>query len=118
MVRGVMKKKNQLALWAGVSSFFATLLAIGAINILNPEDRVRFASGIVVGLITAGTVYSRQRLDDEKQGRVQGGVIKVTESGDKKLFSLELEGDPEMLEDKQEVLFRVSNPGGKRHPPV
>src|SRR3954447_18506856 len=106
-------KKKQLALWAGVSAFFATLLAIGAINILNPEDRVRFLSGIVVGLITAGTVYSRQRVEDEKKGRVQGGVIKVTESGDKKLFSLELEGDPEALEDKQEVIFKVSKTARK-----
>lgn len=117
-----MKNKNQLALWAGVSAFFATLLAIGAIDILDPGDQVQFVGGVVVGLITAGTVYSKQRLEDAKKGLVQGGVIKVTESGDKKLFSLELEGDPEMLEDKQEVLFKVDNKvdkkGGKRNPPV
>lgn len=102
-----MGKSNQLALWAGISAFFGTLLAIGAINILNPSDGVRFLSGIVVGLITAGAVYSRQRLDDEKMGRTKGGTIKISEIGDKKVFSLELDGDPEMLEDKQEVLFRV-----------
>lgn len=100
-------KKNQLALWAGVSSFFATLLAIGAIDIFDPGDQVQFVGGVVVGLITAGAVYSKQRLEDEKLGRTQGGIIKISELGDKKVFSLELEGDPETLEDKQEVVFKV-----------
>lgn len=100
-------KNNQLALWAGVTAFFATLLAIGTINILDPSDRVRFVGGVFVGLITAGTVYSRQRLDDEKQGRINGGVIRVSETGDKKMFSLELEDDPEIFEAKKEVVFRV-----------
>jgi hypothetical protein len=101
-------KGNQLALWAGVSSFFATLLAVGVIDIFNPNDQARLISGVVVGLITGGAVYSKQRMTDAKQGRVQGGVIKVTETGEKKLFTLELDGDPEELEDKQEVIFRVN----------
>jgi hypothetical protein len=103
-----MKKGNQLALWAGMSAFFATLLAIGTIDIFNPNDQVRLLSGIVVGLLTGGAVFSRQKLDDAKQGRVQGGVIKVAQIGDKKVFSLELEGNPAELEDKQEVVFRVN----------
>jgi hypothetical protein len=102
-----MAKKNQLALWAGVSAFFGTLLAIGAIDILDPGDQVQFLGGVVVGLITAGTVYSKQRLDDEKQGRVHAGTMRISEIGDKKMFSLELDGDPTLLEDKQEVIFRV-----------
>jgi hypothetical protein len=40
-----MAKKNQLALWAGISAFFGTLLAIGAIDILDPGDQVHFSAG-------------------------------------------------------------------------
>src|SRR4051794_5158311 len=79
--RGRMRG-NKLALWAGISAFFATLLAIGTIDIFNPTDDVRLLSGIVVGLITAGAVYSKQRLDDEKNARVLGGKIVVNEIGD------------------------------------
>ncbi|MFL5660107.1 MAG: hypothetical protein ACJ8BW_02015 [Ktedonobacteraceae bacterium] len=105
-------KNNKLALWAGISSFFATLLALGAINILNPDERVRFVGGVVVGLITAGTVYSKQRLDDEKKARVLGGKIIVTDVGDKKIFSLELDEDPEVLEQGNEVIFKVEKGTG------
>jgi hypothetical protein len=66
----------------------------------------------VVGLITAGAMYSKQRLDDEKLGRTQKGVIKVSEEDDKRVFSLELEGDPNDLKDKQEVIFKVDRSGG------
>lgn len=106
-------KSNRMALWAGVSSFFATLLALGAINIFNPDERVRFVGGVVVGLITGGTVYSRQRLDDVKKGLTPSGTIRITESGDKKLFSLELDRAPEDLEDNKEVVFRVKKGGGE-----
>jgi hypothetical protein len=42
-------KSNSLALWAGISAFFATLLGVGVIDIFNPTDQVRLVSGIVVG---------------------------------------------------------------------
>lgn len=103
--------RNHTALWAGVSAFFATLLAIGTIDIFNPDDEIRLLSGFVVGLITAGAVYSKQKLEDAKEGRVKGGIIRVTEIGDKKVFSLELEGDPNQLEDKAEVIFQVKQDG-------
>jgi hypothetical protein len=100
--------RHQVALWAGIASFFTTVLAIGAIDILNPSDRVQFLGGVFVGLITAGAVYSKQRLDDEKKGiERHGGTIVVKEVGDKKVFSLELEDDPEILETKNEVTFKV-----------
>jgi len=41
------------------------------------------------------------------------GTILVTQTEDKKIFSLELAGDPEDLEDEDEVIFRVS-----KHPSV
>lgn len=102
-----MKNGNATATWAGVSAFFATLLAVGAIDIFNPSDQIRLLSSIIVGLITAGAIYSKQRLEEAKLGRVHGGVIRVTEVGDKKVYSLELEGDPAQLEDKREVIFNV-----------
>lgn len=107
-------KKNQLALWAGVSAFFATLLAVGAIDILNPSDQASLLSGVVVGLITAGAVYSKQRMTDAKEGRIHGGVIHIAEIGDKKVFTLELADEPVMFEDKKEIVFQVNvNDGDK-----
>lgn len=106
-----MRNGNAVALWGGVSSFFATVLALGTIDILNPDDRVQFIGGVVVGLITAGAVYAKQRLDDAKAGRVQGGKIIMTETGDKTVFSLELDGDPEDLQHQKEIIFKVEKRG-------
>lgn len=103
--------KNHLALWAGISSFFATLIGLGVIDIFNPTDQIRLFSGIFVGLVTGGAVYSKQRLDDEKKKRVLVGNINIRIEGDKKIYSLELRGDPEELEDKQEVMFKVNQNG-------
>lgn len=36
------------------------------------------------------------------------GIILVTEDEEKKIFSLELNQDPDDLEDRDEVIFRVS----------
>ena len=40
-----------------------------------------------------------------------GGTIVVNEMGDKKMFSLELDGDPEDLENQSEVVFKVQKEG-------
>jgi hypothetical protein len=99
---------HQIATWSGVSSFFATILAIGAINILNPNDRLRFISALFVGLITAGAVYARERLHDARgeTGRLGGNIVVTDKDGVKK-FSLELLGDPNELDKQSEVLFKV-----------
>jgi hypothetical protein len=45
-----------------------------------------------------------------------GGVILITETEEKKIFSLELDGDPNDLADRDEVIFRVSeHPSSKKH---
>jgi hypothetical protein len=36
------------------------------------------------------------------------GIILVTEDEERKIFSLELNEDPEVLEDRDEVIFKVS----------
>jgi hypothetical protein len=41
------------------------------------------------------------------------GIILVTQTEEKKIFSLELSGDPDDLEDQDEVIFKVS-----KHPSV
>lgn len=61
-----MARDHQVALWAGVSAFFASLLAIGAIDVINPAEALRFVGSVVVAIITAGGVYAKQRLDDAK----------------------------------------------------
>jgi len=67
---------HQVALWAGVAAFFSTVLAIGAIDILEPGDRVQFLGGILVGLVTAGAVYSKQRLDDARKEKEKASEAK------------------------------------------
>ena len=57
---------HTVALWAGVAAFFGSLLAIGAIDILKPDSLIKFASSLAVAAITAGSVYSKQRLDEAK----------------------------------------------------
>ncbi len=60
---------HEVALWAGVAAFFSSLAAIGAIDVLDPDDILQFAGAIFVAAITAGGVYAKQRLDDAKGAR-------------------------------------------------
>jgi hypothetical protein len=99
---------HQIATWSGASSFFATILAIGAINILNPDDRIRFIGALFVGLVTAGAVYTRERLVDARNlTKKYGGDIVVTEVEGKKVFSLELNDDPHALDNQSEIMFKI-----------
>lgn len=100
-------RSHQVALWAGMAAFFGSLLAIGIFDILNPDQWQEYLGSLCVAFITAGAVYAKQRLDDEKQARILGGKIIVNDVGDKKIFSLELEEDPEVLEHGNEVIFKV-----------
>jgi hypothetical protein len=58
---------HEVALWAGVAAFFGSLLAIGVFDILDPDKWVEYLGSILVALITAGSVYAKQRLDDAKK---------------------------------------------------
>ena len=98
---------NEVALWAGVVAFFGSLLAIGAFDILDPDQWVEYLGAMVVAFITAGGVYAKQRLDDAK-GTVAQGTLRIHDSKQGKTFALELEGDPEKeLEGKDKVVFDV-----------
>lgn len=102
-----MRNGNQVALWAGVAAFFGSLLAVGVFDVLDPSKALEYAGALIVALITAGGVYAKQRLDDAKRGIVHAGSLVVTERGDKKTYSLEVDGDVENLEEKKEVVFKV-----------
>jgi hypothetical protein len=60
---------HSVALWAGVAAFFGSLLAIGTLEILDPADLVKLAGSIFVALITGGSVYAHERLEDAKAER-------------------------------------------------
>ncbi len=61
-----MDENHQVALWSGVFSFFGSLLAVGIFDVFNPDQWVEYVGAILVAVITAGSVYAKQRLDDAK----------------------------------------------------
>lgn len=61
------KPRHDVALWAGTAAFFASLLAIGIFDILNPDQWAEYLGAIIVAIITAGAVYSKERLSSAKQ---------------------------------------------------
>lgn len=62
-------KKHDVALWAGVASFFGSLLAIGLFDVLNPDKVAEYLGALIVAVITGGAVYARERLADAKKER-------------------------------------------------
>lgn len=60
---------HEVALWAGVFSFFGSLLAIGIFDVFNPDQWVEYVGAIIVAVITAGSVYAQQRLADAKEAK-------------------------------------------------
>ena len=58
---------HEVALWAGVAAFFGSLLAVGIFDVLNLAQWTEYVGALLVAGITAGSVYSKQRLDDAKR---------------------------------------------------
>lgn len=58
---------HEVALWGGVAAFFGSLLAIGIFDVFNPDQIYEYLGSLIVAFITAGTLYSKQRLDDAKK---------------------------------------------------
>jgi hypothetical protein len=67
-----VSKGQEVSLWAGVAAFFGSLLAIGIFDVFNPAEWLQYLGAILVALITAGAVYSKERLGFAKQ-RENGG---------------------------------------------
>ena len=61
------RARHDIALWAGLAAFFGSLLAIGVFDILNPAKAAEYLGALVVAAITAGAVYSKERLDAAKR---------------------------------------------------
>ncbi len=58
---------HEVALWAGVAAFFGSLLTVGIVDLLNVGSWVEYVGALLVAAITAGAVYSQQRLSDAKK---------------------------------------------------
>lgn len=61
------KPRHDVALWAGAAAFFGSLLTIGVFDILNPDKLVEYIGAMIVAGITAGAVYSKERLSAAKR---------------------------------------------------
>jgi hypothetical protein len=59
-----MENNHDIALWAGAVAFFSSLLAIGIFDVFEPDQWVEYIGALIVALITAGSIYTKQRYDD------------------------------------------------------
>jgi hypothetical protein len=62
-------KKHEPAVWAALAAFFASVITIGTIDILEPGEAIQFAGAVIIGLFTGGGVYANQRLIDARTER-------------------------------------------------
>ena len=68
-----MRPRHDIALWAGLAAFFGSLLAIGIFDVLNPDQAAEYLGALIVAAITAGGVYSKERLDAAKREEAARG---------------------------------------------
>ncbi len=61
-----MSNGNGVALWAGVASFFGTILAVGIFDVFDITGWEKFLSSLIVSALTAATVYSKERYEHER----------------------------------------------------
>lgn len=61
--------KHEVAWWASVAAFFGSLLTIGAIDVIDPNNIIKLTGSIIIAVITGGVMYSKQRLDEAKDKR-------------------------------------------------
>jgi hypothetical protein len=67
------KPRHEVALWAAVAAFFGSLLAIGIFDVFNPAQWAEYLGAVLVAAITAGGVYSKERLDYAKKEEKERG---------------------------------------------
>lgn len=73
-----MDRKHEVALWSGIAAFFASLLAVGIFDILNPDQLLEYLGAFLVAFITAGSVYAKERLDEAKKEREEANLPSLT----------------------------------------
>jgi hypothetical protein len=61
--------RHEVAVWAGISAFFANLVGIGVIDLINGGQKAQIAAAVVASMAVAGGVYAKARLDDAKAGK-------------------------------------------------
>ena len=93
-----------LVAFPAIGTLYFTLAAIwglpAAEQVVGTIVAIDTFLGIVLQISSAKYTNSRS-----------GGTIVITDVGDKKVFSLELDGDPEALAQGNEVIFKVENRG-------
>lgn len=64
-----VRKRPDTAIWAGLVTFFTSMISMGAINKYDLHAYEEFIAAFIVSAAAAGTVYGRQRLyQAEKNG--------------------------------------------------
>lgn len=101
-VYDVLKKLVQVGLPALATLYYA-LAQIwdlpAAENVVGTITAVTTFLGVILGLSSSAYSKSEAKYD---------GVINVIETEDKKLFSLELKTDPNVLDTQREAVFKIS----------
>jgi hypothetical protein len=62
-----MTKEREVSLWAGAAAFFGSLLAVGIFDIIDAAQWAEYLGALLVAAITAGAVYSKERLGFAKK---------------------------------------------------
>jgi hypothetical protein len=65
----VQMNGHEVALWAGIASFFGSLLAVGIFDVFDADQIYEYIGAIIVAFITGGSVYAKERLDEAKKLR-------------------------------------------------
>lgn len=69
-------KDHEVALWAGIYTFFGSLVTIGILDIFNPNDWVKVIGAVILALITGASVYAKQRYEEAKTKNEEFGSSK------------------------------------------
>jgi hypothetical protein len=65
-----MSSRTNVALWAGLSAFFSSLVSLKVFDLLlGNSDVRRILEATLVSVAVAGSMYTRQRLDEAKKER-------------------------------------------------
>ena len=64
------RKPNGVAIWAGISAFFSSLVGLKVADLIFSNDEVRhIAEAVLVSFVVAASVWAKQRLDDARHER-------------------------------------------------
>ena len=72
---------HEVALWSALAAFFGYLLATGLFEVLNVDRIYDYLGAFIVAGITAGAVYSKERLDEAKREREAAAEAELAQEG-------------------------------------